>query len=231
MEMRSMTLAALVRAVLLLSRSNEAAVVAVGLLLSAAGFAEAAPLTAVPPGFLSPVPAETDPPASSTLIAGGTPTAFSGFGFSGVLVSSVYRGNSFGPDALTFTYQLSNDAASFNTLHRFTISSFASFLTDVSIQTGGLPPSLADRSTPDVVGFSFLDGIGQGPLLPGGQSSLMVIETDSLAFTPSTASVIDGSTAGVPSFAPLPAIPEPATWALGVMGLVGLLGLARRARR
>ncbi len=230
MEMRSATFAALMR-VVSYSRFSVVALVCIGLLLSTAGLVQAAPLTAVPPGFLSPLPVETDPPAGSTLVAGGTPTAFSGFGFSGVLVSSVYRGNSFGTDALTFTYQLSNDAASFNTLHRFTISSFASFLTDVSIQTGGLPPSLADRSTPDVVGFSFLDGIGQGPLLPGGQTSLMVIETNSLAFTPSTASVIDGSTAGVPSFAPLPAIPEPATWALGVIGVVGLLGLVRRARR
>jgi hypothetical protein len=225
MEMRSVTWAAL------FSRIRVGSLALVGLLLFAAPFAQAAPLTAVPPGFLSPVPVETDPPAGSTLIAGGTPTAFSGFGFSGVLVSSVFRGNTFGPDALTFTYQLSNDAASFNALHRLTVSSFATFLTDVSTQTGGVQPTLADRSTPDVIGFSFLDGLGQGPVRPGGQSSLLVVETNSLAFTPSTASIIDGSTSGVVSFAPLPAIPEPGTLALGVIGSLGFIGLVRRVRR
>ncbi|MEX2140063.1 MAG: hypothetical protein WD894_12430 [Pirellulales bacterium] len=226
MEMRSVTWAAL------FSRIRVGSLALVGLLLFAAPFAQAAPLTAVPPGFLSPVPVETDPAAGSTLIAGGTSEAFSGFGFSGVLVSSVFRGNSFGPDALTFTYRLSNDAASFNALHRMTISSFATFLSDVSTQAGGVQPTIADRSTPDVIGFSFLDGLGgQGPVRPNGQSSLMVIETNSLAFTPSTASIIDGSIAGVPSFAPLPAIPEPGTLALGVIGSLGFIGLIRRVRR
>jgi hypothetical protein len=226
MEMRSVTSAAFYR------RVGAGCLALAGLLLFTATYAYAAPLTGVPAGFLSPVPVEADPPAGSTLIAGGTPEPFAGFGFSGVLISSVFRGNTFGPDALTFTYQLSNDAASVNALHRMTISSFASFLTDVSIQAGGVQPTLADRSTPDVIGFSFLDGLGgQGPVRPGGQSSLMVIETNSLAFTPSTASVIDGSIAGVVSFAPLPAIPEPATLVLGAIGTLGIIGLVRRARR
>lgn len=226
MEKRSVTCAALFRLIMVSGLAS------IGLLaFAAAPLAQAAPLTGTPPGFLSPVPVETDPQPGSTLIAGGTPTAFTGFGFSGVLTSSVLRGNSFGPDALTFTYQLSNDASSFNAFHRLTVSSFATFLTDVSSQTGGVQPTLADRSTPDVVGFSFLDGLGQGPVRPGGQSSLLVVETNSLAFTPSSASVIDGSTAGVPSFAPLPAIPEPGTLVLGVFGSLGFLGLIRRVRR
>jgi hypothetical protein len=232
METRSVTRAALLR------RYPVGSIVVVGLLLIAATYAQAAPLTAVPPGVLTPVPVETDPPPGSTLIAGGTPTAFSGFGFSGVLVSSVYRGNTFGTDALTFTYQLSNDAASFNALHRLTTSSFAGFLTDVSTQPlATIPeiqqvqPTLVDRSTPDVIGFSFLDGLGgEGPIRPGNTSPLLVIETNSLAFTPTTASVIDGSIAGVLSFAPLPAIPEPATWTLCAIGLFGIVGLMRRVR-
>jgi len=190
---------------------------------------EAAPLAS--PGFITPVPAEPDPGVSSTLAFSGLLAAFSGFGFSGVLVSSVYRGNSFGPDGLTFTYQLSNDASSTNALHRLTVSSFETFLTDVSLQTGGLAPILVDRSTPDVIGFSFLDGLGAGPLGPGAQSSLLVVETNSQAFTPSTASVIAGSTAGVPSFAPLPAIPEPTTIALGAVGALGVLGFVARRRK
>jgi hypothetical protein len=194
--------------------------------LAVVGAAEAAPLAAT--GFLSPVPTETDPQPAATLVAGGSPQAFNGFGFSGVLVSSVYRGNSFGPDALTFTYQLSNDGNSVNALHRLTVSSFENVLTDVSMQTGGIAPTLVDRSTTDVVGFSFLDGLGAGPLHPGQASPLLVVETNSLAFAPSSASVIDGSTAAVVSFAPLPAIPEPATIALAVAGLACVVVAGRR---
>jgi hypothetical protein len=194
----------------------------------ASSVAQAAPLTASPPGFLTPVPTEPDPGAAA-LVTTRTEN-FTGLGFSGVLISSVYQGNQFGNDALTFTYRLSNDASSTNVLHRLTVSSFETFLTDVSIQAGGVPPTLADRSTPDVVGFSFLDGLGQGPIRAGGQSSLLVVETNSRVWTGSTASVIDGSTATVATYAPFPAIPEPSTCALGILGALGLIGVARRTR-
>ena len=70
----------------------------------AASLAQAAPLTAVPPGFLSPVPAEADPGAAAQIATRSE--NFNGLGFSGVLVSNVYRGNQFGANALTFTYLL-----------------------------------------------------------------------------------------------------------------------------
>ncbi len=203
-------------------------VAVLGLLLAASAV-QAAPLSV--PGFLTPVPTEADPGAAVPIAGTGLPVPFTGLGFSGVLVSTVYRGNSFGPDNLTFTYQLSNDASSVNALHRLTVSSFENFLTDVSIQAGGIAPTLADRSTTDVVGFGFLDGLGQGPVRAGMSSSLLVVETNAIAYSGSTASVIDGTTSTVATFAPLPAIPEPTTWALGIIGMLGLVGYGRRARR
>jgi hypothetical protein len=207
--------------------------VAVALALSiAATTVQAAPLSSSPPGFLSPVPVEPDPLPSAVQIA-QTSLPFTGTGFSGVLVSTVYQRPNDG-NRLTFTYQLQNNTASANVLHRVTVSSFAGFTTDASTQAGGagiITPTLVDRSTPDVVGFSFLDGFGAGPVRPGQQSSLLVVETDALTHTASTAAVIDGTTATVGTFAPLPAIPEPTTWALGIIGLASLIGIARKVRR
>jgi hypothetical protein len=196
----------------------------------AATTAQAAPLSSSPPGFISPVPVEADPLPSAVQIA-QTSLPFTGTGFSGVLVSTVYRR----PDnQLTFTYQLQNNQSSANVLHRATVSSFAGFTTDASTQAGGagiITPTLVDRSTPDVVGFSFLDGFGAGPVRPGQQSSLLVVETNAITHVASTAAIIDGTTATVGTFAPLMAIPEPGTWALGIIGLAGLIGVIRKTRR
>jgi hypothetical protein len=203
-------------------------------LVFAATAVQAAPLTSSPPGFLAPVPQEPDPLGSAVQVA-QTSLPFTGTGFSGVLVSTVYRRPNDG-DRLTFTYQLQNNANSANVLHRLTVSSFAGFTTDASrppdpLAANTIPPTLVDRSTPDVVGFSFLDGFGAGPVRPGQQSSLLVVETDALTHTASTASVIDGTTATVGTFAPLPAIPEPATWALGIIGMASLIGIVRKKVR
>lgn len=199
-------------------------------LVLAATAAQAAPLSSSPPGFISPVPVEPDPLPTAVQIAQQS-LPFTGTGFTGVLVSTVYRR----PDQqLTFTYQLQNSTSSANVLHRLTVSSFAGFTTDASTQAGSasiITPTLVDRSTPDVVGFSFLDGFGAGPIRPGQQSSLLVVETNALTHVPSRAAIIDGTTATVGTFAPLEAIPEPGTWALGIFGALALVGLIRRGRR
>jgi hypothetical protein len=193
--------------------------------------AQASPLTSSPPGFISPVPVEADPLPSAIEVESMS-VPFTGTGFSGVLVSTVYRRPN-DNNQLTFTYQLQNSANSSNVLHRMTVSSFAGFTTDASTQAGGaniIVPTLVDRSTPDVVGFSFLDGFGQ-PIRPGQQSSLLVVETNALTHVDSTAAIIDGTTATVGTFAPLLPIPEPGTWALGILGMMGLVGIARKVRR
>lgn len=217
--------------VLQVSRRSFFGVAVACALIFATSVAQAAPLTAAPPGFVSPIPDESVTLNPADLVE-TTSQPFTGLGFSGVLISSVYRRPA-DNNELTFVYQLQNNASSLNVLHRVTVSSFEGVTTDVSQQGPGadIVPTLADRSTPDVVGFSFLDGFGAGPVRPGQSSKLLIVETNSLTHTDSTASIIDGTTATAGTFAPLEAIPEPATWALGIMGAMAMIGVVRMARR
>jgi hypothetical protein len=190
----------------------------------------------LPPDIAIFVPAEPDP-IGGTLIAGGVPVPFTAATFSGTLISSVIAGDTTNPyGGLTFTYFLTNNAASPHEIHRFTVSSFASYQTDVSFQPpqapGGVIPTFADRSdgVGDVIGFGFIPLLG-GALKPGQSSVLMVVQTDAQTYHPTLAAVIDGSVAMVSSFAPLTIIPEPSTLVLGAIGLVGLAFGARMRPR
>ena len=116
----------------------------------------AAPLA---PGMTIPAPAEPDPTGGAP-VAGGLPVPFASANYTGTLTSTVIAGDPSNPlGGLTFTYLLSNDASSLNSLERMTISSFAGFATDVSYQVpaAGVPPTFIDRNPipADVVGFSF----------------------------------------------------------------------------
>jgi hypothetical protein len=169
----------------------------------------AAPL---PIGVLqSPVAAEAGP-LSATLVAGGVAVPFTGVGFSGGLVSSVYTNdatNPFGPDKLTFIYELSNSSTSAQVLHRLTIAGFANSLVDVSFDlfttepinrsSFFLPsmghyvkPRSADHSTADAIGFTFVEGFGRGGLRRGDHSHTLVVQTNATAFDAGNASVIGG---------------------------------------
>jgi hypothetical protein len=187
-------------------------------------------------------PAEAKPDGASSLLFTTTPIPFSAPGYTGFLTSTVYDNdatNPFGPTALTFTYLLANNPTSTHELHRFTVSSFQNFATDVSYSSlsGGLEPTFIDRNPlGDVVGFSFPTPIPPvlasfGALAPGMTSRLMVIQTNATLFTFTTASVINGSTTGVLSLAPDVLVPEPSTLALGALGLIGTVAIAVRKRR
>lgn len=181
-------------------------------------------------------------PVGGVTLVGGSPIAFTAATFSGTLTSSVISGDTSNPyGGLTFTYLLSNDAASAHAIGRLTINDFASFLVTANYQTptGGQLPTLFDRSSGpgDTVGQSFiapiaaLPGFGQGTLAPGSTSALLVLQTDAIRFQPTLASVIDGSVASVWTYAPELNVPEPSTLALAAIGFVGLIGWQRRRQR
>ena len=65
-----------------------------------------------------------------------------------------------------------------------------------------------------MVRFTFLTS----PIGAGASSALLVIQTDALNWTYTTAGITDGQTVNVNSYAPL-AVPEPASCALILMGL------------
>jgi hypothetical protein len=170
-------------------------------------------------------------PLGATLLASNT-VPFSTANYSGSLTSQVFIGdtspNSFGPNDLTFTYQLTNDPTSTDSLERFTISSFIGLLTDVAMTGAGnaFPTSFDRGVTGDVIGESFTPmPLGQGEIDPGMTSRELIIRTNATTFAPTFASVIDSLTANPASFAPIP-VPEPTTLAL--MSLIGIAALRRR---
>jgi hypothetical protein len=200
--------------------------VVLGMMLLANASAQAALLPVG--GTLFPAPAGPGPSGGAVQLAstGFVPFVSPG-SFSGTLRSSVFSNdanNPFGPNSMTFVYELSNDAVSNNAIARMTLGSYTGFQTDGSYVAGaGLPPTLIDRLTADVVGFSFTQ-FGPGPLVPGSSTARMVIHTDAPTFIASTAAVIDsGQVSGIVALAP---IPEPAS--LSLLALSGLAVLRRR---
>lgn len=198
--------------------------------------------TALPIGGAVLAAAGPDPTVGSTVKANSGPIGFAAAGYTGTLTSTVLTNdatNPFGLNAYTFTYLLSNSKASTHELHRLTISSFESFQTNVTYSTafGALAPTIIDRNggVGDVVGFGFPTPIppfivGPGPLLPGQTSNLLVIYTDAQNYQATQASVINGSTTMVFSFAPDRLIPEPSGVVLGGMAIVGLAASVLRRK-
>jgi hypothetical protein len=186
--------------------------------------AQAAPI--VPGGVQFPAVAEPDPVGAALVITSGA-IPFTAGTFAGTLTSSVFTNdasNPFGPNALTFTYQVTNGAGSAHDIERLAVSNYDGFLTDASFQSAaGVPPTMITRSSDgQVMGFNFI-----APAIDGGQtSSLLVVQTNATSFQPTTASLINGTTATVASYAPL-AVPEPAALSALAFGAAAL----RRRRR
>jgi len=187
-------------------------------------------------------------PAGDVYIPGAFETEpFTGYNaqsqivFEGTVTSMVYAdpaepsfaGN---PAGLDFVYQLSNNNDSMtpdDAIDRLTISSFATFQTDVDYLggTGNVAPTTADRSSipGTIVGFNFPVG---AMVAVGQNTDYLVVETDATIYVQGTAAVIDGGSGSTHSDAPVTAtvltVPEPATF--GLLAVVGGMLLGRRRR-
>jgi len=184
---------------------------------------------------LTPVPLGTGPSAGATALYYSGPQAFTAPDYSGNLFSTVWdndASNPYGLGDLTFTYLIQMDFSTQDPVSRFTISSFANYLTDVSYVTASpsdVVPSSVNRSAAPgtLIRFSF-DG---DPLGAGTTSALMVIYTDAQGYAPTEAGFIDGVGSQANSVAPTPLlVPEPNTTILAGLGLIGLL-IVRRCNK
>lgn len=197
--------------------------------------AQAVPAPLGPGGFVFPPPPGVHP--TGTLLATAT-SPFLSASLNGTLISSVYSGDSTSPlSGLTFTYQIVLSPSSPSAVSQLSISRFGSFLTDVSFFGDGatnIPPSFISRSSEgagigDVIQFHFGAPGPTESLLPGNTSSLLIVQTGSVNFQPTTASIIDGvAVPNIASFAPLNVVPEPSIAALGLLGLTAFV--ARRKK-
>jgi hypothetical protein len=198
--------------------------------------AQAIPAPLAPGGFVFPPPPGVNP--TGTLLA-STSTPFLSSSLNGTLISRVYSGDGTSPlSGLTFTYQIILSASSPSAVSQLSVSRFDSFLTDVSFfgnTPTNAPPSFISRSSEggsvgNVLQFHFGAPGPSETLQPGGLSSLLIVQTDSPNFQPTTASIIDGvAVPNIASFAPLSVVPEPSVAALGIAGVVAF-GLARRKK-
>jgi hypothetical protein len=194
--------------------------------------AQAIPTPLGPGGFVFP-PQSGLAPSGSPIITVTSP--FVSATLNGTLTSSVYSNSTL--SALVFTYQINLSPNSPSAVSQLSISRFGSFATTVSFSGNSptyVPPSFISRSNEgggvgDVMQFHFGPPGMTESLLPGMTSSLLIVETDSRGFQPTTASIIDGvAVPNIPSFAPL-SVPEPTVAVFGLAGLIGF-AFARRKR-
>jgi hypothetical protein len=173
---------------------------------------------------LYPAPGEPDPTGGVAACGSPVTYAFATGTFSGTLTTTVIAGDPSNPyGGLTFTYVLHNDATSTNVNARLTTRDWTGFSTDASYQTPatGVIPTYIDRLTVDVIGFSFQGPpIGAGPIPPGANSAVLVVQSNAHTCVDAIANVIDGSTANVQTLGPAP---EPSALVLLAMGGFALI--------
>jgi len=179
-----------------------------------------------------------DDPNNSTIVAD---TGFLNFeatqdgvalmGFSRSSVRSNYASNPFGPDALTFIYQvgLITTAPDGQSITSLILSSFAGVQTDVGFyqETGLVDPIGASRTAAPGASISFTFGEA---LVAGAETSILVINTDARSYHEGTLGIQGGVDLVLQSFGAAPLVPEPASIVGSAIGLatVGVFGLRDR---
>jgi hypothetical protein len=172
--------------------------------------------------------------AGLTAVAGADETIpftgldiFNAVKFAGTLESKVYREAS---GTLDFAYQVNADATGPDSIHGVSVSSYSNFSTDVDwiAGTGAVTYGSADRlaaGNGDTVSFDY--SAGANAIAPGDSADWILIKTNAVFFNNlGNTSLIDGGTANLQTFQP---VPEPASIGLLVLG-AGML-LPRRSRR
>jgi hypothetical protein len=182
--------------------------------------------------------------ASLPSLTGGTllaslSSAFTTPSWAGTLYTTVVKETT---GTLSFLYQVKvNPGGAVDHVARLTTIDFTGFTTDADYFTdaytgfgfvapvGVSPnPHSADRQTPNVVGFTFSNGVSDPGLAHGDISSVVYVRTNATQYTRGSSNLIDGHVVSVNSFAPASAVPGPA--ALIPFG-AGLIAAFIRKRR
>jgi len=166
-------------------------------------------------------------PSTTTPFIG---TSVLGAAFTGELTSTVYSdpANVFGAGDYDFVYQFSNDNNPNNdAIENFSINGFGGYSTNADYSAGSnVAPVQITRLAPslgDVINYYF----GSTSGVPYSKSSdQLVIQTNATSYQFGTASLQDGGTARIS--APVPSVPEPATFAIASFAVCAL-GMRRRA--
>jgi hypothetical protein len=178
-----------------------------------------------------------------------TPYSSSG-GPSGVVRAAVIQESSLFNDllGLTFIYQVTNTlpaVPSSQVVSRVTHSSFAHWSVDVGHDITGIDTLPTDFSPPftAMVGVATPQEVDRGPngetigfdfkpspfQINGGETSaIMVIRTNAPGFRVGNTAIINGSTAEVATFAP---VPEPGFYGLLATGLAGIFFMTYNRRK
>jgi hypothetical protein len=206
------------------------------LALALAGLVGSVQATPLPPGVgATPFDSPGSFVPAGSVVASNT-QAVNALTFAGILRTAVVDGPEAGVN-LDFYYQFTRTGAGTignQEVGKLTASDFGNFTTNV-FQTassfgiflaGNQQATAAEHGTDGVIGFLFQSG-GNGKIGGNETSWTQVVRTNATSYQAGLVGVINGSTATLVGYQP---VPEPETYAMVLAGL-GLIGAIARRRR